>query len=90
MEAISNIRTVAQLTREKHFGDEYCKSLDIPLRSSLKRAHVFGLIFSFTDSVRIEHTSSTIQSIDFLQIMFFALAALFTFGAWRVEQNAMK
>lgn len=66
MEAISNIRTVAQLTREKHFGDEYCKSLDIPFQSSLKRAHVFGLIFSFTDSVRNEHILLTSEYMESL------------------------
>ncbi|CAF4732049.1 unnamed protein product, partial [Rotaria sp. Silwood2] len=70
VETISNIRTVAQLTKEKHFGDEYCKLLEFPY--SLKRAHVFGFLFSLTDS-----------------IMFFAQAALFSFGAWRVEQGAM-
>ncbi|CAF2579229.1 unnamed protein product [Rotaria sp. Silwood2] len=72
VETISNIRTVAQLTKEKHFGDEYCKLLEFPYRNSLKRAHVFGFLFSLTDS-----------------IMFFAQAALFSFGAWRVEQGAM-
>ncbi|CAF4068150.1 unnamed protein product, partial [Rotaria sordida] len=72
VEAISNIRTVAQLTKEPYFGDEYCKLLDFPYRNSLKRAQVFGILFSISDS-----------------IMFFAQAALFTFGAWRVEQGAM-
>ncbi|CAF4804378.1 unnamed protein product, partial [Rotaria sp. Silwood1] len=72
VEAISNIRTVAQLTKEKHFGDEYCKLLEFPFRNSLKRAHIYGILFSISDS-----------------IMFFAQAALFTFGAWRVEQGAM-
>ena len=32
VEAISNIRTVVQLTKEQHFGDEYCRLLDIPYR----------------------------------------------------------
>ncbi|CAF3831918.1 unnamed protein product [Rotaria sp. Silwood1] len=32
IEAISNIRTVAQLVKETYFGDEYCKLLDVPLR----------------------------------------------------------
>ncbi|CAF1309030.1 unnamed protein product, partial [Rotaria sordida] len=72
VEAISNIRAVAQLTKEKHFGDEYCKLLDISFKNSLRRIHVFGILFSFTDS-----------------IMFFAQVALFSFGAWRVEQGAM-
>jgi len=27
-----NIRTVAQLTKEEHFGNEYCKLLDIPYK----------------------------------------------------------
>ncbi|CAF1600417.1 unnamed protein product, partial [Didymodactylos carnosus] len=33
VEAIQNIRTVAQLTKEKHFGDEYTRLLDIPYKS---------------------------------------------------------
>ncbi|CAF0784747.1 unnamed protein product [Rotaria sordida] len=72
VESISNIRTVAQLTKEKHFGDEYCKILDVCFKNSIRRAHIFGLLFGFTDA-----------------IMFFAMAALFSFGAWRVEQGAM-
>ncbi|CAF0852957.1 unnamed protein product [Adineta ricciae] len=72
VEAIANIRTVVQLTKEQHFDDEYCRLLDVPFRNSLKRAHVFGIVFSFTDA-----------------IMFFAQAALFTFGAWQVERGAM-
>ncbi|CAF1942165.1 unnamed protein product [Rotaria magnacalcarata] len=72
VESISNIRTVAQLTKEQYFGDEYCKLLDFPYRNSLKRAHIFGILFSISDS-----------------IMFFAQAALFTFGAWQVERGNM-
>ncbi|CAF4073550.1 unnamed protein product, partial [Adineta steineri] len=72
VEAISNIRTVAQLTKEQYFDDEYCRLLEVPYKNSIKRAHVFGILFSFTDA-----------------IMFFAQAALFTFGAWRVQQGAM-
>ncbi|CAF1046776.1 unnamed protein product [Rotaria sordida] len=72
VEAISNIRTVAQLVKEPYFGDEYCKLLDIPLRNSLRRAHVFAILFSFTNS-----------------IMFFAQAALFTFGGWMVDRGSM-
>ncbi|CAF3161370.1 unnamed protein product [Rotaria sp. Silwood2] len=72
VESISNIRTVAQLTKEKHFGDEYCKLLDACFKNSIRRAHIFGLLFGFTDA-----------------IMFFGMAALFSFGAWRVQQGAM-
>ncbi|CAF3438593.1 unnamed protein product [Rotaria socialis] len=72
VESISNIRTVAQLTKEQYFADEYCKLLDFPYRNSLKRAHIFGILFSISDS-----------------IMFFAQAALFTFGAWQVERGNM-
>ncbi|CAM2704626.1 unnamed protein product [Rotaria socialis] len=72
VESISNIRTVAQLTKEQYFGDEYCKKLDVCFKNSVRRAHVFGLLFGFTDA-----------------IMFFGIAALFSFGAWRVQQGAM-
>ncbi|CAF1523136.1 unnamed protein product, partial [Didymodactylos carnosus] len=40
VEAIQNIRTVAQLTKEEHFGNEYAHLVDIPYKSSLKRAYI--------------------------------------------------
>jgi hypothetical protein len=58
-------------------------------RNSLKRAHVFGILFGFTDAVRFDLIYFRIEIEFFLKIMFFAQSALFTFGAWRVQQGAM-
>jgi len=63
------------------FFNVYC-------RNSLKRAHVFGILFGFTDAVRYHFINFRIY-FNYLKIMFFAQAALFTFGAWRVEQGVM-
>ncbi|CAF0877178.1 unnamed protein product [Didymodactylos carnosus] len=73
VESIQNIRTVAQLTKEQRFGDDYCRLLDIPFKNSIKRAHIFAILFSTTNS-----------------IMFFAQAALFSFGAYMVEKGKME
>jgi len=50
-EAIVNIRTVASLTREPRFIGEYKKIIDIPQSQNLKKAHIFGITFSFTQSL---------------------------------------
>ncbi|CAF2677139.1 unnamed protein product [Rotaria sp. Silwood2] len=50
VESIQNIRTVAQLTKEDYFYKEYSKLLKIPVRASIKRAHLFGLFFALTSS----------------------------------------
>ncbi|CAF0812692.1 unnamed protein product [Didymodactylos carnosus] len=72
VEVIQNIRTVAQLTKEEHFGNEYAHLVEIPYRSSLKRAYIFAFFFALTNS-----------------ITYFALAALFSLGAYLVDQNKM-
>ncbi|CAF1001909.1 unnamed protein product [Adineta steineri] len=51
VETIQNIRTVVQLTKEDYFYEEYSKVLEIPYRSSIKRAHAFGLFYAITASV---------------------------------------
>ncbi|KAK2189433.1 hypothetical protein NP493_106g00021 [Ridgeia piscesae] len=50
-ESMGNIRTVASLSKEKHFVEEYQKLTDIPYKQSLKRAHLVGLAFSFTQAL---------------------------------------
>ncbi|CAF0798946.1 unnamed protein product [Adineta steineri] len=51
VETIQNIRIVVQLTKEDYFYEEYSKVLEIPYRSSIKRAHAFGLFYAITASV---------------------------------------
>ena len=49
--AIQNIRTVAQLNKEEYFAEKYATCFEIPFRSALKRAHVFGLFFGIISGV---------------------------------------
>ncbi|CAF1420960.1 unnamed protein product [Rotaria sordida] len=51
VESIQNIRTVVQLTKEDYFYEQYCSLLEIPYRASIRRAHLFGLFFSLSNSV---------------------------------------
>nr|XP_006825045.1 PREDICTED: multidrug resistance protein 1-like [Saccoglossus kowalevskii] len=47
-EAIENIRTVVSLNREKTFNKLYHDSLYPPYKAGLKKAHVYGLSFGFS------------------------------------------
>ncbi|NWS93849.1 ABCBB protein, partial [Mionectes macconnelli] len=50
-EAVSNIRTVAGIGKEKMFINNFEKHLDMPYRAAVKKAHVYGLCFGFAQSI---------------------------------------
>lgn len=51
IESIENIRTVASLTREDMFYKKFLQELETPYRDALKKAHVIGISFSFSQGV---------------------------------------
>ncbi|CAM4914759.1 unnamed protein product [Rotaria socialis] len=48
IEAIQNIQTVIQLTKESYFCNEYCEILNTVDRSSITRGHILSTLFSIT------------------------------------------
>jgi ATP-binding cassette subfamily B (MDR/TAP) protein 1 len=51
-ESISNIRTVASLSREDKFLDEYKRLIEPQHRFNMKLANVFGITFSFVEAMK--------------------------------------
>ncbi|CAF3763845.1 unnamed protein product [Rotaria socialis] len=95
VESIQNIRTVVQLTKEDYFYEEYCSLLQVPYRSSIKRANLFGIFFSITNSVMFFSLAALFRLGAYLvnqqQITFQDLLLCFNcivFGAQSVGQTA--
>ncbi len=51
IEAITNIRTVAGLGREKTFVQKYVQELEGPHNKAKKKSHIRGLVFGFAQSM---------------------------------------
>ncbi|CAH1798731.1 unnamed protein product [Owenia fusiformis] len=51
IETVENMRTVASLHKEKHFGDKYEEKLIITYKEALKKAHVYGITFGFSQAI---------------------------------------
>ncbi|CAF2524258.1 unnamed protein product, partial [Rotaria sp. Silwood2] len=95
VESIQNIRTVVQLTKEDYFYEQYCSFLEIPYRSSIKRAHLFGIFFALTNSIMFFSLAALFKLGAYLveanKISFEALLLCFNcivFGAQSVGQTA--
>ncbi|KAI7808305.1 putative bile salt export pump [Triplophysa rosa] len=50
-EALSNIRTIAGLAKEKQFVSQYECQLEAPYEAAKKKAHVYGICFAFAQCV---------------------------------------
>ncbi|XP_062434253.1 bile salt export pump [Rhea pennata] len=50
-EALTNIRTVAGIGKEKLFIDNYEKHLEKPYRAAIKKANVYGICYGFAQSI---------------------------------------
>ncbi|CAH2305682.1 bile salt export pump [Pelobates cultripes] len=50
-EALGNIRTIAGIAQEKKFVEMYEEQLELPYRSAIKKANVYGLCFGFAQCV---------------------------------------
>ncbi|XP_051565285.1 bile salt export pump isoform X2 [Myxocyprinus asiaticus] len=50
-EAMTNIRTVAGLAKEKQFVSQYEQQLEAPYKAAKNKAHVYGICFAFAQCV---------------------------------------
>uniref|UniRef100_A0A8C3CKX7 Bile salt export pump n=1 Tax=Cairina moschata TaxID=8855 RepID=A0A8C3CKX7_CAIMO len=60
-EALSNIRTVAGIGKEKMFIDTFEKNLVMPYRAAIKKANVYGISFGFAQSIVFIANSFSLQ-----------------------------
>ncbi|XP_029461537.1 bile salt export pump isoform X2 [Rhinatrema bivittatum] len=50
-EALTNIRTVAGLAKEKRFVEMYEEQLEAPYKAAIKKANVYGICFGFAQCI---------------------------------------
>ncbi|XP_053120882.1 bile salt export pump isoform X2 [Hemicordylus capensis] len=50
-EALTNIRTVAGIGKEKRFIETYEKELEVPYKAAIKKANVYGVCFGFAQCI---------------------------------------
>ncbi|KAG9340851.1 hypothetical protein JZ751_020044, partial [Albula glossodonta] len=50
-EALSNIRTIAGLAKERRFVDQYEQQLEAPYQAAKKKANIYGICFAFAQCV---------------------------------------
>ncbi|XP_043931521.1 bile salt export pump [Protopterus annectens] len=50
-EALTNIRTIAGLAKEKKFVELYEEQLEAPYRAAIKKANVYGICFGFAQCI---------------------------------------
>ncbi|XP_072329682.1 bile salt export pump-like isoform X2 [Scyliorhinus torazame] len=87
-EALSNIRTIAGLAKEKMFVQLYEKQLEAPYRAAIKKANVYGLCFGFAQSVIFMANAASYRFGGYLvvaeslhfSIVFRVIAAIVTSG----------
>nr|UOU03320.1 ATP-binding cassette subfamily B1-2 [Brachionus rubens] len=96
-EAISNIRTVAILNKEKYFANLYSNKIDIPYKAALKSANIYGFMLGLSTSIIFFATATAFVvggylvekkkfGLDFEKIMLVFSCVIF--GAQSVGQAA--
>uniref|UniRef100_A0A8V1A6Q6 Bile salt export pump n=1 Tax=Gallus gallus TaxID=9031 RepID=A0A8V1A6Q6_CHICK len=79
-EALSNIRTVAGIGKEKKFIDAFEKNLDMPYRAAIKKANVYGICFGFAQSIAERAASRWLPKSNHVHLFCRVISAIVTSG----------